>query len=158
MTNADPKAVTTTALVTLRMRTNADVEIQGNAAADFTLPKEQIGGRIYAVQLYHEDVDHKKKIKDTYFGAYSHSKLTGNVLRFEFSTPKIDIKKDETWLFVLYGAEDPSASGAPTYSPSPSASGSPSSSMMPSASPASSMLPPGSSLNALPSSPSPAAT
>ena len=158
MTNGDPKAVSTTALVSLRVRTSADVEIQGNASADFTLPKEQIGGRIYAVQLYHENLGRKNKVTDTFFGAYSRSKITGNILRFEFSTPKIDIKKNETWLFVLYGAEDPSASGAPTFSPSPGASGSPSSSMMPSAAPSSSMLPPGSSLNALPGSPSPAAT
>ena len=52
MNNPDPKAVATVALVALRLRTDADVTLAANVTADFTLPKEQLGGRGFAVQLY----------------------------------------------------------------------------------------------------------
>jgi hypothetical protein len=129
MNNPDPKAVGIVALVTLRVRTDADVTLSGNASADFTLPKEQLGGRGFAVQLYHES-EAKHKTKDTFIGSYSKSQIAGTALNFALATPPLQIKKDETWLFVLYGDELPSS---PSPKPSGSASASPSAS--PSSSP-----------------------
>jgi hypothetical protein len=142
MNNPDPKAVATVALVALRLHTDADVTIAGDVTADFTLPKEQLGGRGFAVQLYHEEVSKKHKVTDTFFGSYAKSKLVGNSLTFDLNAPALQVKKDETWLIVLYGDELPSASTSPSTSPSssPSAapSGSPSASASPSASPSAS--------------------
>ena len=132
MNNPDPKAVATIALVSLRLRTDADVTLAGKVIADYTLPKEQIGGRGFAVQLYRENVN-KRKTTDAFFGSYSKSKLDGTTLHFEIDAPALQIKKDETWLIVLYGDELPSASTSPSPSSSGSASASPSGS--PSASP-----------------------
>jgi hypothetical protein len=139
MNNPDPKAVATVALVSLRLRTDADVTLTGKVLVDYTLPKEQIGGRGFAVQLYHEDVK-KKKTTDTFFGSYAKSKLEGTTLHFELDSPPLQIKKDETWLLVLYGDELPSASASPKTSPSGSPSASPSGSPTgsPSASPSTS--------------------
>jgi hypothetical protein len=139
MNNPDPKAVATVALVSLRLRTDADVTLTGKVLVDYTLPKEQVGGRGFAVQLYHEDVK-KKKTTDTFFGSYAKSKLEGTTLHFELDSPPLQIKKDETWLLVLYGDELPSASASPKTSPSGSPSASPSGSPTgsPSASPSTS--------------------
>jgi hypothetical protein len=136
MNNPDPKAVATVALVSLRLRTDADVTLTGKVMADYTLPKEQVGGRGFAVQLYREDVK-KKKTSDTFFGTYSKSKLDGTTLHFELDSPPLPIKKGEVWLLVLYGDEMPSASASPKTSPSASSSASPggSSSASPSESP-----------------------
>jgi hypothetical protein len=139
MTNPDPKAVATVALVALRLRPDTDFTFAGKVSIDYTLPKEQIGGRGFALQLYH--VGSKRgKTTNTYFGNYAESKLTGTTLHFEIDAPALQIKKDETWLLVLYGDElpsspspSPSASGSAGASPSGSPSGSPSAS--PSASP-----------------------
>jgi hypothetical protein len=148
MNNPDTKAVATVALVSLRLRTDADVTLTGKVLVDYTLPKEQVGGRGFAVQLYHEEVK-KKKTSDTFFGSYAKSKLDGTTLHFELDSPPLQIKKDETWLLVLYGDELPSASASPKTSPSgspgepssPSASPSGSSSASPSTSPSASPTP-----------------
>ena len=137
MENPDPKAVATIALVTLRLHTDADVTLAGKMTIDYTLPKEQIGGRGFAVQLYHEGTK-KKKTTETFFGSYSESKLTGTTLHFEINAPALQVKKDEVWLLVLYGDELPSASASPaassSASPSASPNGSPSASASASAS------------------------
>ena len=119
---------------------------------DYTLPKEQFGGRGFAVQLYHEDVK-KKKTTETFFGSYAESKLAGTTLHFELDAPALQVKKDEMWLLVLYGDELPRqalrrdvskwltkrVTQWPTEGPgSPSASPSASASPSPAASPTSS--------------------
>jgi hypothetical protein len=138
MVNPDPKAVATVALVALRVHTDADVTLQGTSSVQFTLPKAQIGGRGFALQLYVE-THSKKKTNEQYIGSYSKSNLTGTALTFELPTPQLQIKKGETWLLLLYGDELPSASASPSPKASPSGSAlpsaSPSSSASPSASP-----------------------
>ena len=124
MQNPDPKAVATVALMTVRLKTDADEILEGKAMADFTLPKEQIGGRGFAVQLFHEIVK-KKQVVDTFMGSYSESKLDKNTLKFQLTMPKMQVKKGETWLLVLYGDELPSASASPKGSASPGAGASP---------------------------------
>ena len=153
MNNPDPKAVATIALVSLRLRTDADVTLAGKVLVDYTLPKEQIGGRGFAVQLYHEDVK-KKKTTDTFFGSYAKSKLEGTTLHFELDSPPLQIKKDETWLVVLYGDELPSASA----SPKTSTSGSPGEPGSPSASPSGPPSGPGSPSGSPSASPSASAS
>ena len=141
MNNPDPKAVATVALIALRLRTDADVTLAGDVTADFTLPKEQIGGRGFAVQLYRESVGKKRKVTDTFFGSYAKSKLNDTTLTFDLTAPSLQIKKDETWLLVLYGDELPSASTSPSSSPSASPSASPSGSPSASAVPSGSAAP-----------------
>ncbi len=128
MNNPDPKALAATALISLRIHADADVLLNGAAIAAFTLPKEQLGNRSYAIQLYQE-TQNKKHTSDKFFGSFSDSTIDGDTLKFMFTPPALPIKKDEVWLFVLYAAETPSASS----SASPDASGPPSAS--PSASP-----------------------
>ena len=124
MANPNPKAVATVPLVALRLNTTGDVLIDGNASARFTLPKEQIGGRGFAIQLFHETV--KKKTKhDDFIGSYKQSHLSGNELIFTFKAPKLQVNKGDTWLVVLYGDELPAASGSPSASASPGSSASP---------------------------------
>jgi len=144
MVNPDPKAVATDALLAVRLHANADVALHGRASADFTLPKEQIGGRGFAIQLFHESTNRHKKVTETYLGSYAKSTLKGTTLHFDLALPQITVKKDEVWLFVLYGDERPSATTAASpspgassgASPAPSGSPQPTSSAAPSASPA----------------------
>ena len=98
-------------------------EEMGKAFADFTLPQEQIGGRMFAVQLFHE-TSSKKKVTDSYVGSYIESKIEGDTVSFGLDVPKFQIKKDEVWLIVLYG-EDIPPSGSPSAMPAipPCASG-----------------------------------
>lgn len=124
MTNADHK---TTALIALRVTTDADAIVEGHARAEFTLPKDEIGNRGFAVQLYRESKT-KHRHMFSYVGSYDKSKVDGQTLRFEFVVPKVQIKKGETWVFVLYGDDrtaspspSPSASDVPSASPSPTA-------------------------------------
>ena len=133
MINPDPKAVATVALMEVRLRTDADEVLQGKATADFTLPKEQIGGRGFAVQLFRE-YEKKKKRTDDFVGSYSDSKLNNNTLHFQLAMPKLEVKKNETWMLVLYGDELPGASASPGASIPPDASASPLASSEPAAS------------------------
>lgn len=139
MQNPSDTALSTTPILALRLKADATIVLDGTAIAEFTLPQDQIGNRTYAVQLYKETQGKKGKHADTYVGGFDESTLDGNKLRFVFTPPKLQIKKDEVWLFVLYAAEVPSASGEPSGSPSGSAS--PAGSASPSPSPAPSDAP-----------------
>lgn len=119
MNNPDPKAVATTPLLALRLSVDGDVVLNGPASADFTLPQEQIGGRGFAIQLFDETQRKHHKIDDRYLGSYSQSTVSGTTLHFTFTPPPVTVKKGETWLFVLYGDERPSASTSPAPSGSP---------------------------------------
>lgn len=132
MENPDPKAVATVPLMEVRIKTDADVVLEGKAIAEFTLPKEQIGGRGFAVQLFRQTVK-KGKTNDIFMGSYSDSKLEKTTLRFTLVMPKFQVKKNETWMLVLYGDELPSASTSPSSSASPQSSASPSPSASPDA-------------------------
>jgi len=131
MVKPDTKSAGTVALVALRLTTSADITIAGGARIEYTLPKAQIAGRGFALQLFQE-VHLKKKSVDTFIGTYDSSTLKGTTLTFSFVTPKLMVKKGETWLLVLYGDElparaapSPGASASPDASSSPAASASP---------------------------------
>lgn len=133
--NPDPKALSTTALLALRLRTNADVTIdRGVVRANFTLPAAQIPGRGFAVALFSETINGKKQQhEDKYLASYSKSTLSANTLQFAVRMPSVAVKKDETWLFVLYGDERPDLTPSPAASASPSASASPAAASSPAA-------------------------
>ncbi len=132
MVHPDTKSAGTVALVALRLRTTADTTLSGGARIAYTLPKAQIAGRGFAVQLF-EETQQKKKAIDTFIGTYDRSTMQGTTLTFSFVTPKLLVKKGETWLLVLYGDERPTHA-----SPSPGASPSSSPGVSPAPSPAAS--------------------
>lgn len=125
MQGADAHAVATTPLVALRATASGDISIHGDAAIDFILPTGQIGGRSFAVQLFHETTGRRNRRTDTFLGSYSKSTTDNTTLHFAMSPPQVTMKKGETWLLVLYASETPSASASPSPSASPSASPSP---------------------------------
>ncbi|HEY9085363.1 MAG TPA: hypothetical protein VIN40_05440 [Candidatus Tyrphobacter sp.] len=135
MVNANQRSVSTTALIALRITTNADIALSGTASADFILPQGQVGGRGFAVQLFHETAAPHNRHTDTFIGSYSKSSIAGTTLHFTITPPHVTSKRGETWLFVLYASELPSAGApaSPGTSVSPAASASPS--ITPSASP-----------------------
>jgi hypothetical protein len=137
MVNPDKNAVATVALVALKMDFDHAITLGGKVSADFTLPKEQVGGRGFSVQLYHETVSHRRT-HDDFIGNYNQSNLSGTTLSFAIDAPPIQVGKNDTWLLVLYGDELPDKTSSPSPSPKTSASGSPAASASPSASPASS--------------------
>jgi hypothetical protein len=126
MTSPNPAATSTLALFDVRLHTDTDAILLGNAYADFILPKDQLTGRMFAVQLYREYTS-KNKLHDDYIGSYIESKIDGSTVSFTLSVPKFQIKKDEVWLIVLYGENMPSESpsASPSVSPSASTSSSP---------------------------------
>ncbi len=133
MVKPDTKSAGTVVLVALRLTTSADTTIFGGARVEYTLPKAQIAGRGFAVQLFQE-VHQKKKSVDTFIGTYDRSTLKKNELTFSFVTPKLLVKKGETWLLVLYGDERPtktSPSASPSASPDSNTGASPAASASP---------------------------
>ena len=135
MVHPDTKSAGTVALVALRLRTSVDTTLAGGARLAYTLPKAQIAGRGFAVQLFQE-TQRKKKSIDTFIGTYDRSTIDGTTLTFSFVTPKLLVKKGETWLLVLYGDERPTEA-----SPSPGASANPSPASSAAASPVDSTTP-----------------
>jgi hypothetical protein len=132
MKGADDKKPSV-ALVAVRMSVSADEIISGAAEATFTLPQEQlVKDRGFAIQLFHETTGKHNKHTDTFEGSYSTFDLDAktNTLHFSFDAPPLQVKKGETWLFVLYG--DQLASPTPNPSASPGAPSSPSASPSPS--------------------------
>jgi hypothetical protein len=134
MVNPDSKALSTTPLLAVRIHANDNIALSGTAIAEFTLPKEQVGGRGFAIQLF-DETTRRRHLQEHFIGSYAQSTLDGTTLRFVFTPPPVTVKKGETWLFVLYGDERPditpgpssAPSASPSASPKASASGSPSS-------------------------------
>lgn len=124
MNGADDKRPST-ALVTVRMSVNADEIISGRAEADFTLPSDQIvKDRGFAIQLFHETTGKHNKHTDTFVGSYANFDVDAKTatLHFTMDSPPLQVKKNETWLFVLYADKlaTPSPNASPTDNASPS--------------------------------------
>lgn len=127
MKGADDKKPSV-ALVAVRMSVSADEIISGAAEANFTLPQEQLAkGRGFAIELFHETTGKHNKHTDTFEGSYSTFDVDAktNTLHFSFDAPPLQVKKGETWLFVLYGDQLASPSPNPSSSPNPSESPTP---------------------------------
>lgn len=121
MVNPPSTAVSTTALIALRASVSEDTAFHGSASVDFILPSGQMGGRAFAVQLFHETVERRNRHNDTFVGSYSRSTVNGTTLSFAIAPPQVTVKQGETWLLVLYASDMPSASASPSPAASPSA-------------------------------------
>ena len=130
MVNNTTKSVATEALIALRVTANTDITLNGTESVDFILPQGQIGGRSFALQLFRETVAHRRHA-DTFVGSYTNATASGTTLHYQVTPPQVTTKRGETWLFVLYANEQPSATPTPSTSASPTASPSPSPSPSP---------------------------
>ncbi len=126
-----PKDVTkVTALMTVAISTTADFPLDGLAIASFTLPKDQIPGRGFALQLFLQRMQGKTK---TYAPVISldKSSLQKNMLIFGFTPPKFTVAKNNTYVLVLYATDIAGATPGPTTAPSSAPSAAPTSSASP---------------------------
>lgn len=118
-------------MMMVTLNTNADFPLDGWVEANFTLPKDQVDNRGFAVQLFSQATK-KGKAVYTPIWTFDKSTLDGTMLTFSFKPPKMKIAKNSTYVLVLYGDQQSKASPGPSASPAASASASPA----PSASPA----------------------
>jgi hypothetical protein len=113
---------------------SADFPLDGRAIAEFTLPKEQLANRGFAIQLFEETVRHKRHdIHPLY--TLAKSTLVKQTLTFSMTPPKLTLPKGRKYFVVLYGDQQVAASASPAGSASPVASASPSASPKASATP-----------------------
>lgn len=113
-------------LMMVHITPNADFALNGAAQAQFTLPKEQLGGRGFAVQLFRTKTS-KKHTDYMPIWTFDKSNLKDDTLTFDFTPPKMTIPKGTTYVLVLYGDDKSKVSP----SPSASASASPAASATP---------------------------
>lgn len=133
MTQPDLRALRVTALVGLRIQSDTDFVLNGTAIAEYTLPRTQIAGRSFVLQLYNESFQQRtRKRIDTFLGTYAKGTLQDQTVRFSFNVPKVTVRQNQIWLLVLYGLTYPPGT---TPSPSPTPAGSASPSASPSAGP-----------------------
>lgn len=136
ITNKD--APPTTAVVLITLVPSADFTLDGRAIAEFTLPKEQLANRGFAIQLFEETV--RRKHHDIHpLYTLAKSVLVKQTLTFSMTPPKLTLPKGRKYFVVLYGDQQPVASASPAGSASPAASASPQ--VTPSASPKASATP-----------------
>jgi hypothetical protein len=130
MTNPNPMFMHITPLVGIRLQSNLDFILNGQALVQYTLPQVQYTGRVFTLQLYNESSLRGKRT-DQLIATYSKfTTPSANQVQFQFTTPKVTVRHTQIWLLAMYGAQLPPGS-TPTPSPTPAPSGSPS----PSASP-----------------------
>jgi hypothetical protein len=129
MVHIPENTLDTVALMSVQMTTNGDFPLDGWANAQFTLPKDQIDGRGFAVQLFLVEKQ-KKSVNYKPIWTFDKSTINDTTLTFSFLPPKMKIDKGSTYMLVLYGDDKSTASSA-----APSASASASASASPSASP-----------------------
>ncbi len=116
-----PKDVTkVTALMTVAISTSADFPLNGLAIASFTLPKDQIPGRGFALQLFLQRMQGKTKAYAPVI-SLDKSSLQKNTLIFGFTPPKFTVAKNNTYVLVLYATDIAGASAAPSSTGSPPA-------------------------------------
>jgi hypothetical protein len=132
MTQPDMRALRVTPIVAIRLQSDTDFSLNGNAAVTYVIPRTQFAGRSFAIQLYNEAAVRGKRT-DQFLATYSKSTMGQNTVSFNFPTPKVTVKRGQIWLLALYGMQFPPGS-TPTPSPAASAAGSPASAS-PSASP-----------------------
>jgi hypothetical protein len=133
MTNPDPRLLRITPMVAIRLQSDTDFSLNGTAAVQYTIPKVQIATRSFAIQLYNETAIRGKRT-DQYLATYGKYNSTDTTVAFNFSTPRVTVKRGQIWLLALYGFQYPPGA-TPTPSPTPASSGSPSPSPNPSPTP-----------------------
>jgi hypothetical protein len=121
MTNPNPMLMHITPLVGVRLQSNLDFILNGNALVQFMLPQVQYTGRVFTLQLYNESSLRGKRI-DQLIATYSnYTSPSSNEVQFQFTTPKVTVRHTQIWLLAMYGSQMPPGS-TPTPSPTPSAS------------------------------------
>lgn len=118
-------------LLMVHITPNGDFALDGPAVAQFTIPKEQLAGRGFAVQLF-QATTHRKRTDYKPIWTFDKSSLKEDTLTFEFTPPKMTIAKGATYVMVLYGDDKSKVSPSPSSSPSGSAMPSPTPSEAPS--------------------------
>jgi hypothetical protein len=139
MTNPDPRALRVTPLVAIRLQSDTDFSLNGNAAVSYSLPRQQVSGRSFAIQLYSEAALRGKRT-DQILATYTKSTVADTGVQFTFATPKVTVKRGQIWLLALYGMQFPPGT-TPTPSPNPSAPASAGPSVNPSPTPSPSASP-----------------
>lgn len=140
MVHIPANTLDTVALMMVQLTTNADLRLDGWANAQFTLPKTQVDGRGFAMQLFLVN-RHKKGVDYKPIWTFDKSTLTDTTLTFSFQPPKMKIAKGSTYMLVLYGDDKSTASGSPSPSASPSESPGAAPSAVPSQTPIASPAP-----------------
>ncbi len=125
MTDPDPTALATTALVEVHLLPSANFVLNGDASIQFSLPAEQIPGRGFAIQIFSDTEGKHHKHTFAPLFATSKSQLDKQTLSFNFTPPSTTLPKGKAYLIVLYGDEKPSATTNPSPAPSSSPAGSP---------------------------------
>ncbi|MBC5814980.1 MAG: hypothetical protein GIW97_00420 [Candidatus Eremiobacteraeota bacterium] len=130
----------TTALMRIALVPSEDFTLDGAASAVFTLPKDQIENRGFAIQLFEETVNKKNRHTLRPLFTLAKSSLSKQKLTFDFTPPKLTLPKGHKYLIVLYGDErtataSPAATGNAKSSAVPTDQGSGSASPTPAARP-----------------------
>jgi len=102
------------ALLLVGMQRSANVAFGCKGLVQFTLPKGQISGRAFVVQLFQETT-HRKHTSYRALYSFNKSTLTKNTLNFALMVPKATVPKNGTYDLVLYGADVPA--GTATKAP-----------------------------------------
>ena len=130
MTNPNPMLMHVTPLVAIRLQSNLDFVLNGQATVQYTLPQVQYAGRVFTLQLYNESSLRGKRI-DQLIATYSKfTTPSSNEVQFQFTTPRVTVRHTQIWLLAMYGSQLPPGS-TPTPSPTPAPSTSPSPSTSP---------------------------
>jgi len=96
-------ALPTTAVMKIAIVPSQDFTLEGPASAVFTLPKDQVENRGFAIQLFEDTLDKKKRHVFKPLYTLAKSSLSKQTLTFSFTPPKITLPKGHTYLIVLYG-------------------------------------------------------
>lgn len=122
-------------LMMVSVTTSASFPLDGDAVAQFTLPKSQIDGRGFALQLFAETT-HKKHHAYKPIWTFNRSNIEKGALIFDYAPPKFTIAKGNTYVLVLYGDDKSRATPSrSTRSASPSPQPTATASVSPSATP-----------------------
>jgi hypothetical protein len=135
MNNPDPRALRVTPLASIRLQSDTDFSLNGGASVEYSMPRQVVATRSFAIQLYNESAVRGKRT-DQYVATYTKSTVGDTTVQFSFSTPRVTVKRGQIWLIALYGFQYPPGT-TPTPSPDSSGSGSPSPSPNPSPTPSS---------------------
>lgn len=118
-TPAVPKVVP---VMMIRLSTSGDFPLTDSAIATFTLPKEQLGKRGFAIQVFQVQTS-KKHVNYKPLWTFNKSSLKDQTLTFTFTPPKMTIPKGATYALVLYGDAVAIPLGAPSGAPSAAPTG-----------------------------------
>ncbi|GAC1356494.1 MAG: hypothetical protein NVSMB31_17140 [Vulcanimicrobiaceae bacterium] len=111
-------APATKALIRISLIPSDDFTLDGPAEAIFTLPKEEISDRGFAIQLFEETV-HKKRHDMKALFTLAKSTIDKQKLTFDFLPPKMTLPKGHHYYIILYGDDRPNPTPAPSTSGSP---------------------------------------